>query len=64
MFKTIKMKRFKRHKDYDFFDQDIRLTKLSNLCDPLKRLFTLLGIPFEKLLYAAVRWCFHHAQAK
>jgi transposase, IS5 family len=39
------MKRFKRHKDYGFFDQDIRLTKLSNLGDPLERLSQ--GIDFE-----------------
>lgn len=32
------MKRFKRHKDYGFFDQDIRLSKLSQLGDPLGRL--------------------------
>ncbi len=30
------MKRFKRHKDYGFFDQDIRLSKLSQLGNPLK----------------------------
>lgn len=32
------MKRFKRHRDYGFFDQDIRLSKLSALSDPLVRL--------------------------
>jgi len=32
------MKRFKRHKDIGFFDQDIRLSKLSKLGDPLERL--------------------------
>lgn len=32
------MKRFKRHKDYGFFDQDLRLSKLSQLCDPLEKL--------------------------
>lgn len=32
------MKRFKRHKDHGFFDQDIRLSKLSQLGDPLVRL--------------------------
>jgi len=39
------MKRFKRHRDYGFFDQDIRLTKLSNLGDPLEKLNS--GIDFE-----------------
>ena len=32
------MKRFKRHRDYGFFDQEIRLSKLSTLGDPLERL--------------------------
>ena len=32
------MKRYKRHRDYGFFDQDIRLTKLSELGDPLEKL--------------------------
>ena len=32
------MKKFKRHRDYGFFDQDIRLTKLSALGDPLEKL--------------------------
>jgi IS5 family transposase len=39
------MKTFKRHRDYGFFDQDIRLTKLSNLGDPLEKLDK--GIDFE-----------------
>jgi transposase, IS5 family len=39
------MKQFKRHKDYGFFDQDIRLSKLSKLGNPLERL--LEGIDFE-----------------
>ena len=39
------MKRFKRHKDYGFFDQDIRLSKLSQLGDPLERLNK--GVDFE-----------------
>jgi IS5 family transposase len=39
------MKRYKRYKDYDFFDQDIRLTKLSKLGDPLEKLNN--GIDFE-----------------
>ena len=32
------MKRYKRYKDYGFFDQDIRLSKLSQLGDPLEKL--------------------------
>jgi IS5 family transposase len=39
------MKTFKRHKDYGFWDQDIRLSKLSQLGDPLERLNK--GIDFE-----------------
>lgn len=39
------MKKFKRHRDYGFFDQDIRLSKLSQLGDPLERLAQ--GIDFE-----------------
>jgi IS5 family transposase len=39
------MQRFKRHKDYGFFDQDIRLSKLSQLGDPLERL--IKGVDFE-----------------
>ena len=39
------MKRFKRHRDYGFWDQDIRLSKLSQLGDPLERLNK--GIDFE-----------------
>jgi len=39
------MKRFKRHRDYSFFDQDIRLSKLSQLGDPLEKLKE--GIDFE-----------------
>ena len=39
------MKQFKRHTDYGFFDQDIRLSKLSQLGDPLQRLNR--GIDFE-----------------
>jgi IS5 family transposase len=38
-------KRYKRHRDYGFFDQDIRLTKLSKLGDPLERLNK--GVDFE-----------------
>jgi transposase, IS5 family len=32
------MKQFKRHRDYGFFDQDIRLSKLEKLGDPLQKL--------------------------
>jgi len=39
------MKVFKRHRDYGFWDQDLRLTKLSNLGDPLEKLNK--GIDFE-----------------
>jgi len=39
------MKTFKRHKDYGFWDQDLRLSKLSKLGDPLERLNN--GIDFE-----------------
>ena len=38
-------KRYKRHRDYGFFDQDLRLSKLSELGDPLERLNQ--GIDFE-----------------
>ena len=38
-------KLFKRHKDYGFFDQDIRLSKLSKLGDPLEKLNN--GVDFE-----------------
>ena len=39
------MKRFKRHKDYGFWDQDFRLSKLSQLGDPLEKLNK--GVDFE-----------------
>ena len=39
------MKRFKRQRDYGFFDQDIRLSKLSQLGDPLEKLKS--GVDFE-----------------
>lgn len=39
------MKQYKRHRDYGFFDQDIRLGKLSQLGDPLDRLNK--GVSFE-----------------
>jgi len=42
--------KYKRHRDYGFFDQDIRLTKLSQLGDPLERLNK--GVDFE--LFRAV----------
>ena len=39
------MKKFKRHRDYGFWDQDIRMSKLSKLGDPLEKLNS--GIDFE-----------------
>ena len=39
------MKSFKRHRDYGFWDQDIRLSKISQLGDPLERLNK--GVYFE-----------------
>ena len=39
------MRKFKKHRDYGFFDQDIRLSKLSKLGDPLEIL--LENIDFE-----------------
>jgi transposase, IS5 family len=39
------LKRYKRQRDYGFFDQDIRLNKLSKLGDPLEKLNE--GIDFE-----------------
>jgi len=39
------MKSFKKHRDYGFWDQDIRLSKLSRLGDPLERLNQ--GVDFE-----------------
>ena len=39
------MKKFKRHKDFGFWDQDIRLSKLSQLGDPLEKLNK--GVYFE-----------------
>ena len=38
MYLAFIMKAFKKHRDYGFFDQDIRLTKLSKLGDPLVKL--------------------------
>ncbi|MFV0565855.1 MAG: IS5 family transposase [Flavobacteriaceae bacterium] len=40
------MKRYKRHRDYGFFDQDLRLNKLSQLGDPLEKFKA--GIDFEQ----------------
>jgi len=37
------MKKFKKHRDYGFFDQDIRLSKLSKLGDPLEKLNKEVG---------------------
>jgi hypothetical protein len=39
------MKSYKRHKDYGFWDQDIRLSKISKLGDLLEKLNS--GINFE-----------------
>jgi IS5 family transposase len=39
------MKTFKKHRDYGFWDQDIRLSKLSHLSDPLEKLNK--GVDFE-----------------
>ena len=39
------MKSFKKHRDYGFWDQDIRLSKLSKLGDPLEKLQK--GVNFE-----------------
>jgi IS5 family transposase len=39
------MKKFKKHRDYGFWDQDIRQSRLSQLVDPLERLNK--GIDFE-----------------
>ena len=39
------MKKFKKHRDYGFWDQDVRLSKLSQLGDPLEKLNT--GVDFE-----------------
>lgn len=39
------MRKFKKHQDHGFFDQDLRLTKLTALGDPLERLKQ--GVDFE-----------------
>ena len=45
MYLAFIMKAFKKHRDYGFFDQDIRLSKLSKLGDPLEKLSK--GVDFE-----------------
>jgi IS5 family transposase len=52
------MKRFKRHRDYGFWDQDIRLSKLSQLGDPLEKLnggvdFDIFRLLLEDKLHKA-----------
>jgi hypothetical protein len=47
------MKSFKRHKDYDFWYQDLRLSKIGKLGNPLKKIntrinFEILGELLEK----------------
>ena len=45
------MKRYKRYRDYGFFDQDIQLSELSQLGDPLGRLNDGIDLePFRPLL--------------
>ena len=45
------MKKYKRYKDYGFWDQDIRLRKLSQLGDPLEKLYKEINFEaFRKLL--------------
>jgi len=45
------MKHFKRHRDYGFFHQDIRLSKISKLGDPLEKLNAKIDFEiFRKLL--------------
>lgn len=56
------MKRFKRHRDYGFFDQDIRLSKLSQLGDPLEKLNK--GIDFELFRICLVEKLSKQAQGK
>lgn len=50
------VKRYKRHRDYGFFDQDIRLSKLSQLGDPLERLNQ--GVDFE-IFRELLETCLH-----
>lgn len=47
------MKRFKRYRDYGFFDQDIRLSKLSQLGTALEKLKS--GIDFKQTIKGS-RW--------
>ena len=54
------MKKFKRHRDYGFFDQDIRLSKLSQLGDPLEKLNA--GVDFE--LFRSLLESSLHKQSK
>lgn len=56
------MKRFKRHRDYGFFDQDIRLSKLSKLGDPLERLKE--GVDFEMFRSKLEEHLFSKAKGK
>jgi transposase len=44
------MKRFKRHKDYGFWDQDMRLSKFSRLGDPLEKLNREIDFEMFRLL--------------
>jgi len=49
------MKAFKRHRDFGFWDQDIRLSKLSKLGDPLERLSKSVDFAlFRSMLEAKV----------
>ena len=50
------VKRYKGHRDYGFFDQDIRLSKLSQLGDPLERLNQ--GVDFE-IFRELLETCLH-----
>lgn len=56
------MKQYKRHRDYGFFDQDIRLSKLSQLGDPLERLNK--GIDFEIFREILEQHLTKHAKGK
>jgi len=45
------MEKFKKHSDYGFFDQDIRLSKLSQLGDPLEKMNKCVDFEvFRKIL--------------
>ena len=56
------MKTFKRHRDYGFWDQDIRLSKLSQLGDPLEKLEK--GVDFEMFRELLEARLTHEAQGK